>query len=92
MDKNLECLKKCRELLGLEKAIAAAPLSVGGTGTASNVGVQNVVYKQKTGHTSFIPKKGDAIVKPIIPEIKAPAAVGLKQVRLGNNKTAFSEV
>ncbi len=90
MKSLLEHLQKCQELLGLEKSIAAKPLSLTGS---SNTGVQNIVYKQKTGHTSAVGKQTTqpAGITPI-PELKPIVTPGGKQLRLGGNKIANSEV
>jgi hypothetical protein len=85
MKSLIEHLQKCQELLGLEKSVN--PL-VG----SSNTGVQNIVYKQKTGHTSSVGKQTKQPVGiPAIPELKPIVTPGTKHLRLGGNKIANME-
>lgn len=93
MDTLLEHLKKCRDLLGLEKSVATATVTPPPSISPANVGTKNIVYKQKTGHTSFMPKKTTMPKTKVgLPEIKPPPVPGLKQTRLGDNKQSLSEV
>jgi|WetSurMetagenome_2_1015567.scaffolds.fasta_scaffold220501_2 hypothetical protein len=86
----LEHLQKCQSLFGLQKSIAAKPLSVD---SSSNTGVKNIVYKQKTGTTSPVSKKAisSPMIKPVT-DIKPIASMGSNHLRLGGNKLANTGV
>ena len=85
MNTLLEHLKKFHELLGLQKSVSAINLTLGSP--KSNVGIPNIVYKQKTGHTASVPKKTESstTIKPVA-DIKPISNSGTKHLRLGNNQ------